>query len=243
MRIIIDNTDPNRRPDAPAPADFNKSVPHRSPDTIRYSGSVVSGKPYVYTNLGPKAVAVTFHQTARDRTWVNVVQFLTTSHSGGSYGQQVSEGVSTTSAILQRWEATLGAEVTVDLEVFSAALSASLSQGGENSVSVELTQVVTTTHSFDFKEGVKAEVAGWQLEETYVEQGWVYVWTNTANGKPGDVTADMIEGERQAIEKALTNKEKPFGTVAYQLPTIVSGSSQFWTTFYPPEAAVAASSS
>ena len=236
MSIIIDNTDPDRCPDVPAPAGLNKSVPHRSPDTIRYSGGVKSGGPYAYTTIGTNLVAVTFHQSSRDRTWVNVAQYHTKPHTGGSFETQVTEGVSTTAAVMQSWDATLGAEATVDLEVFSATLSASFSQGGSQSFSVELSKAVTETQSFDFKEGVEAEVAAWQLEEAFNEKGWVFLW-QTAHGDPAEVTAAMIEDERQVIQKSVENGEQPPLARSFQLPAIIVGTKQFTTSSYPPDVA------
>jgi hypothetical protein len=233
MTIIIDNSDPNRRPDAPVPPGLNKSVPAQS-DTIEYSGPLFHDAPFAWGEF-PNEVAVTFKKIARQRTWTNLAQFHTNPNSGGSYDEQATEGVSTATAIVERWEATLGVEVSAGFGPLSASMSASLSRSGEQSVSVDLYKSISRTIQFNFEKGKEAEIAAWQLDEAFYLRCWIFVW-QIPGADPSKVTAAMIDDAQQQIETALRNGQKPNVPHSYVLPCLASSTNQYTTTSYPPSA-------
>lgn len=236
MTIIIDNQDANRRPDAPVPAGLNSSVPLRS-DTVQYTGSLFNHAPFLWGQF-PNEVAVMFMQLSRQRTWDNLSEFHTSVEFGGHYEEQATEGVTTATGVVERWEQSLGVAVTAGWGPLSATISANLSQGGEHSVTVELYKSISRTIVFDFDKGIEAEAAAWQLEESYILNCWIYVWSKIEGADPSKVTAAMVETARQELESALRENRKPLCRQSSSLPRLISSTNQYTTTSSSPHMSV-----
>ncbi|MFZ6743563.1 hypothetical protein ACO0LC_10085 [Undibacterium sp. JH2W] len=236
-KIIIDNTDPDRRPDVPVPSGFNKSVQPFS-DTVEYTGSFFHGNPWGFGGW-PNRVALTFHQISRQRTWAKISQFGAHPNSGGNYTEKVSEGVSTATGVIQRWDQTLGVELSAGFGPLSAKISAGLSIGGEKSVTVELSTLKEKTINFDFDKNVEAEYAAWQLEENY-QLTTIDVQWDIPNGDPSKITQQMIEDAEYLVEtgKKRDSTNPPFIYGRRTLLNLKSGTRQYETSYFPQLATI-----
>lgn len=230
MTIINDNQDPERRPDAPAPTGLNRSVPSRS-DTVEYVGPLCHTQPSVWGEF-PNEVTVVFRRITRQRTWTNLAQFHTSAQFGGNYDEQATEGVSTATGVVERWEQALGVEVGVEWGPLSAKMSASLSVGGEQSVTVELYHSISRTIHFNFNKGIEAEVAAWQLEENYLLDTWRVIW-NIEGADPSKVSDAMIAAAREELEQALRDGRKPRFRGGRH-PALLVATNQYTLTSFPP---------
>lgn len=230
MKTIIDNANPERRPDAPVPKNFSDSVPAFS-DSIKYCGDIFSGRPAPHPSSTFDAVIVVFNRLSRLRTWMFRKQFHLDKGSSGRDSTTTTEGVVHGKATVNQWEQSLGVEVGAGWGPFSASVSAALSRRGEESVSVSLSQEVSKTFGYSCNEG-PAEVAIWQLREEFTLERWAVSYI-VPDSDPAKVTEEMIQKTRDDIERALLNGRKPECIWAVVLPSITSYTDQHWLTSFP----------
>jgi hypothetical protein len=230
MATIVDNNDPGRRPDAPSPPGLNRSPPPS--DSVVYQGPVqVSRGSPAWWGEFPNEACVTIFRVLRTRTWNELVQF-NPKHGTGHYSEAATEGVTNGAETVNSWETSLGVSAGLNWGPLSASITATMSRGQQNHVTVELSQSITRTITFDFPAGVDAEIVAWQQEEGFTREGWRFVFDNITD--LAQVTPAMVQECKAAVEASLRDNSIPKKARHYFAPAgLTMNTSQYTTTSYP----------